>query len=301
MNNKFSYSQALLAIAISYFAYSLLSISQQIPAIIKLVDKTSPHIDTIVSEVALVRKDVAIIGQIVDKQVPAILTQIETVMPLVERGISQSEQYSQQLPNLWLHLENIDKQMNQLQQALPAILKRIDAIVLTTNASVEEMAKWRPHSTHYLFEIEHSRTDIPKYLTRVEDIIIDAKTIGKEASRGLVSGLFAGALALPFDAVKGLTGRGNSSSSAAKNLTSTDISLMQVEIISLLKSQSKSKAIWTNIDSGNRGTIKKGTKFMENGLACYTLTFTNQFKKQKKSDTFKEKMCLDKGSLWQVM
>jgi len=298
MTSKFSISQALLAIAIAYFAYALLNFSKEIPSFIKAIDRTTPHISTIVDEVELVRAEVTQVRILVDKQVPAILQQINNILPLVEQGLEQSEHYSKQLPNLWQHLDKVEMQLQVLQKDLPKILKRIDAVVLTSNDVISESAKWRPHSTKYLIEIEHSRDDIPQYLTRIENIVIDAKSIGKEASSGLVSGIFKGVISLPFEVVAGLTGIVDTKSRSAKNLTANDVTMLQEKVLILLEDNSKKQIFWQNGESGNRGKILKEMKFIKKGQTCHEVTFINYFKGQE--ETLEKVMCKGQDDIWQV-
>jgi regulator of replication initiation timing len=299
MKTKFSYSQILLSIAIGYLAYALLSFTKEIPGFIDAVDRATPHISSIVTEVELVRIEVGKVRALVDEQIPAILMQVDRAVPLVEQGLMQSEQYSQELPQLWQHLEKIETQIQLLQKSLPDVLQRVDAVVETTNATTLEVSQWRPHSTQYLTEIKHSREDIPQYLSRAEAIIIDAKTIGKEASSGLVSGFLQGVISLPFDVVAGLTGIVDAKSLSAQYLTEQDIIIMQEQVLLLLANNNKQQAFWHNNDSGNRGKISKKPRFTQNGLPCHKLTFVNHFKDQQ--ETLNELMCQDKQDLWQVM
>ncbi len=299
MISKFSISQALLALAIAYLAYALLSFTKELPSIINAIDRTTPHITTIIDEVELVRVEVAQVRTLVDKQVPAILSQIDSMLPLVEQGLMQSEVYSKQLPKLWQHLDNVERQVQALQKDLPSVLKRIDAVVITSNEAIVEFAKWRPHSTEYLNEIKHSRQDIPQYLTRIEDIVIDSKTIGKEASSGLVSGFFKGMISLPFEMVAGLTGMVDSKSLSAQYLTADDVTKMQEKVLVLLGTYSKKHVFWQNDKSNNHGKISKEAEFKKNKQTCHRIVFINYFKDQQ--ETLKEVMCKDKDDLWQVM
>lgn len=299
MVTKFSYSQALLAVAIAYFGYALLAFTSQLPSFINAIDRTSPHITTVVNEVSLVRAEVSQVRDVVNKQLPAILLQIEKSLPLVEEGLAQSEKYSQQLPILWGHLDKVEAQITNIQDELPNLLARVDAIVLMTNSVTGELAKWRPHSTKYLAEIDQSQVDIPQYLTRIEYIIDDAKNLGKEASSGLVSGFFKGVISLPFEVISGLTGIVEADSISAKLLTSTDLTLLQENTITLLKDTKRNSIVWKNSQSGNRGQIVKGIEFKKDGLSCHNLTFMNNLKGQQ--ETIKKLMCVDNKGLWQVM
>ncbi len=306
MVKQFSYSQALLALAIALLALSLFKFTMHVPAIISAIEKTtttvdlvSPKVDDIVSEVALVRIEVSKVRNLVSKQTPAILSQVEATLPVVQQVIVESEYYSRQLPRLLDQIANIEQQVEKLQASMPAILKRVDDVVITTNNTTEEVARWRPHSTRYLKEIELSREYVPEYLTRIENTVVDAKTVGSEASSGLVSGFFKGVINLPFEVVSGLTGIVDADSRSAKNLTARDIALMQEKVVVLLNDSNQTKSVWQNVESGNRGTIIKGKKSTRNNQQCLMVTFNNHFGDDK--ETLKELMCINDKGLWKVI
>jgi archaellum component FlaC len=306
MGKQFSYSQALLAFAIAFLAFSLFRFTLQIPTILKVIESTSktvdtvsPKIDDIVNEVALVRAEVAKVRGLVSQQAPVILSQVEATVPVVQQVVLESEYYSRQLPALLTQFSNIQQQISSLQADIPAILKRVDAIVKTTNNTTAEVARWRPHSSQYLEEIKLSRAYIPEYIARIENTVVDAKTVGSETSSGLVSGFFKGVISLPFDVVSGLAGIVDVDSRSAKNLTAKDIALMQGKVIGLLQDSNQSKSVWQNIESGNRGSIIKGKFITRNKQQCHNVTFNNHFGNEK--ETLKELMCLDDKGLWKVM
>ena len=213
--------------------------------------------------------------------------------------IAESEYYSRQLPALLKQLANIEQQVGDLQTSMPAILKRIDAVVKTTNNTTLEASRWRPHSTGYLEEIALSRDYIPQYLARIENTVEDAKTVGKEASSGLVSGFFKGVITLPFEVVAGLTGIVDKDSRSAKYLTAQDVALMQEKVVALLNDKNQTKSVWQNVKSGNRGTIIKGEITTRNNQQCIKVTFNNHFGKDK--ETLHELMCVDDKALWKVI
>ena len=305
MVKQFSYSQALLAIAIALLALSLFKFTMHVPAIISAIEKTtktvdlvSPKVDDIVNEVALVRVEVSKVRKLVAQQTPVILSQVEASLPVVQQVVVESEYYSRQLPALLNQIANIEQQVEKLQTSMPAILKRVDAVVKTTNNTTEEVARWRPHSTRYLEEIELSREYIPNYLSRIENTVVDAKTIGSEASSGLVSGFFKGVINLPFEVVSGLTGIVDADSRSAKYLTAQDVALMQEKVVALLNDSNQTKAAWQNVKSGNRGTIIKGKKTTRNKQQCLMVIFNNHFGNDK--ETLKELMCVNDKGLWKV-
>lgn len=305
MIKKFSYSQTLLALAITLLALSLFKFTLQIPALLSVINSTTQTVDSvtlkvdgIVNEVALVRLEVAKVRALVAQQTPAILSQVEASLPIVQQVIIESESYSKQLPALMQQLANIEQQVALVQTSMPAILKRIDAVVKTTDNTTAEVARWRPHSTRYLEEITLSRDYIPQYLTRIENTVVDAKTIGKEASSGLVSGFLKGVITLPFEVVAGLTGIVDVNSRSAKYLTAQDVALMQEKVVLLLNDNQQTTSAWHNVKSGHRGTISKGRETKRNQQPCIKVTFDNHFGSGK--ETLQELMCRDDKGLWKV-
>lgn len=296
----FSISQALLAAAIAWLAYSLMKVATQVPAIVEVVDKTTIVVEDLKPQIEDIIKTVDETVKVVDginQQIPDILKQVELTRPTISEVVQESEQYSKQLPTLFAQLDSLQKQLAEVQMQLPDVLKRVDNVVATTNSTLEEVAKWRPHSERYLIQIEHSREDIPQYLTRVEDIVVDAKTIGQEASSGLFVGLVKGVVSLPFDVVAGLTGLVDADSRSAKYLTDADIALIQESTVKLLDSKSESIE-WRNPENDNHGVIVKGKSRKRKGLSCRNVTLTNYFNKEK--EVLKELMCKNDDGIWKV-
>ncbi|MFQ3208991.1 MAG: hypothetical protein ACI9HU_000473 [Colwellia sp.] len=306
MIKKFSSSQTLLALAIAFLALSLFKFTLHVPAIISVIEKTiktvdsvSPRVEGIINEVALVRLEVGKVRELVSQQTPVILAQVQDSLPVVQQVVVESEYYSRQLPIVLSQLASIEQQLEQLQEFMPAVLKRIDAVVETTNNTTTEVAQWRPHSIRYLEEIELSRDYIPQYLSRIENTIVDAKTLGSEASSGLVSGFFKGVISLPFEMVSGLTGIVDVDSRSAKYLTAQDVALMQEKVVALLSDSNQTKSLWQNVKSGNRGTITQGKTTKRNKKQCINVIFKNYFGKDK--ETLTEIMCIDEQGLWKVI
>lgn len=292
MTKQFSYSQVLLAVAIGFLALSLFRFTTHVPTIIAVVDAYNPKVDKIINEVEQ-------INTLISEQTPNILSRIDSTLPVVQQVVHESEYYSRQIPALLAEIKKIEQQIAILQKSMPDILKRVDSVVKTTDSTMEEVALWRPHSTKYLEEIALSREYVPQYLTRIENTVIDAKTIGSEASSGVVTGFFKGVISLPFEMVSGLTGIVKAGSKSAKYLTADDVTLMQEKVLTLLNSNTQTTIAWENVKTGNRGMIVKGAKNTRKGEECINLTFKNHFVNDK--ETLKELMCVDDEGLWRVI
>lgn len=306
MVGKFSLSQSLLAAAIAYLAFSLTEVANEAANVVTLIDELRPQVKDITQEVGLVRQEVALVRALVKQQTPDVLAQFEAALPLANKALEESEKYSRQLPSLLNHIEQITTQINSIEKQIPSMLSRADAAVFATNKLTNEAASWRPHSKKYLEEAKLSREYIPRYLTRVEQIateaktiVREAKTIGKEASSGFVSGLFKGVITLPLEVVAGLNDIVDSNSKSAKILTAQDITLIQEQAVLLLDSAERSKGVWQNVTSGNRGMIVKEAEIERKNQRCHYLVFTNVFPEQK--ETLKELMCKNSKGIWQVI
>jgi surface antigen len=308
----FSYSQALLALAILFLAYALLQVTANIPLIVKSIDKASntidktaitidkisPEIPRALAQAEKIRAEVALVRLMLDKQIPDILEQIETSKPLLDAAIKESERYSSQIPKVTQQIALVQADIDQFTKLVPDILNRIDNIVNMANTTQAEVEKWRPISERYLVQIQQSQFDIPQYLLRVENIVIDAKTIGEEASSGIVSGFFKGVVSLPFNMVSNVSGVINEDTASAKYLTATDLDIMKTQIGVLLQGESN-KVIWHNKESGNRGTVTKVSQENKGDRQCYKIILNNAFKNKK--ETLTELMCENKAGQWEVM
>ena len=300
MINKHNISQILLALAITFLAFSLVKIANEVPGILNTIDKTSPQVDVIVDEVALIRQEVKLVRLLLAKQTPEVLAKVADTLPVIREVLAESERYLRQLPTALEKVDILTRDVQRFKSSLPNVLQRIDAVVDAMNTTVNEVALWRPYSREYLTEIALSRENIPQYLTRAENIVIDAKSIGKEASSGIVTGFLKGVISLPFEVVSGLAGMVDSDSQSAKYLTAADVNLMQEKVIALLSSEKRTRTVWQNVDSGNRGIILKGKLIRKNQQNCHKLTFNNFFA-QGIEESLKELMCLDEEGLWEVM
>ena len=310
---RFSISQTLLAVAIGYLAFSIVKVANEIPNIIKIIEKTNVTVDKITPQIPSILdkvdsinlqvdgvvNEVALVRNLVEQQLPTIIEQVALSRVTVNDAIKQSKQYAKHLPDLLSHITVIEGQITELQQQLPHVLTRVDHVVEATKNTTQEVAKWRPQSQAYIEQIKYSREDIPMYLTRAENIVTDAKTIGKEASSGVFVGILKGALTLPFDVISGLTGIVDKNSRSAKVLTALDVSLMQEKTVALLNRNSQTESAWDNHDSGNHGTIVKGAAQYISNKVCHNLTFLNYFNDD--SEELNELMCQEKDGLWKIV
>lgn len=297
---NFSYSQALLAGAIAYLAFSLVKVSEELPAIIAVINETTLLVDKISPQLPAIVEEVAKVREVVDQQVPIIINEITLVRLMLDK---QLPPLLEQVDLIRPVISDITTVSNRYEKQIPAILKRVDSSLKTTNKTTIELSKWRSHSSQYINQIKNSREDIPVYLTRIEHIVEDANNVGKEASSGMVVGLFKGVASLPFSMLTGVKGIVDSSSESAKYLNEEDITLIKEQSIILLEASLVKETKWKNPHSNSYGTIKKGELFEQDNMKCHSLIFHNYFKAESKNknETQISIMCLDDEDVWQIV
>lgn len=92
-------------------------------------------------------------------------------------------------------------------------------------------------TTDVLVEARAYRESIPVLLDRIDQQVSGARSFVSDAGSGVVGGLFKGAIALPFDLVKGVSSLLDPDSFSAKRLTSTDIELIRSTVSALLPTE----------------------------------------------------------------
>lgn len=243
------------------------TLAEDVPAVVEVANRYEPHIDPILAEVAASRE-------------------------LAQQALTEASAYRSELPALMAQLEALDQQLTSLQSDLPEILTRVDQ-------AIEESRGWRPITEQTVSEATAWRDALPGYLDRSEQLVASAREAGKEASEGMVSGFFSGALALPFQALGNVGSLVDPRSLSARKLTEEDKDNLRAASITLLRDPSLQQADWQSEESGHSGTVAiTDTTSSDHGL-CHTLEIRNQFISEL-SDTISRQLCQDSEGKWQI-
>lgn len=243
------------------------TLSAEVPGVVDVANRYEPHIDPMLAEVAASRT-------------------------LAEQALDEAAAYRAQLPAMLEQLDALDTRLGELQAQLPEVLTRVDG-------ALDESRAWRPVSEQALGEAHAWRGSIPGYLDRSERLVASAREAGKEASAGMVSGFFSGALSLPFQALGNVGALVDPRSLSARHLTDEDQANLRNAAIALLQDPSQKVAQWSSSNSGHSGTVSVIDSSSNRKGTCHTLAIENRFRDDK-SETLERQICQDQDGKWNV-
>ena len=288
-DKTFSLSLALLACSIAYFAYSLLSISQQIPSILVQVSNINEQIDRTVEKVEPLLE-----------LVTPILNEVGEIRQLVPPALQEVAAIRATLPSILERIDKLHNQVENLQKSLPEILNTVNDITAVVDDTNQQVEKIIPLIPEVLGEVEKTRNEIPTYLTRVENIVANSKTISEEAGKGAVTGFFKGIIATPFVLIKGTEERIRSSLTNEKMMTDEDFDHVAKAVGELLHSDQLETMPWENPKSGNKGQVTLVNSYQSEGRDCRTLKLS--FKgKDESEDSVNKDVCQDSEGNWEAV
>ena len=149
-----------------------------------------------------------------------------------------------------------------------------------------------------LKEVKTTREALPKMLDKGEKLIKEAKTIGKEASEGAVTGVLAGIIKAPFKLIGGIFG---SFKLDVDGITDRDHELAFKVATEALSSDKLDKPYpWSNPDSGNSGIITVKAKKVINDKDCRLVNFLVNIA-DKKPVNKNTTVCLSEEGKWEVL
>ncbi len=296
----FSFSLTLLAASIAYFAYSILSVSQQIPSILDQVSDINHQIDRTAEKVEPLLVLVPDILQTVENttnSIPPILDEVGKVRQLVPVALKEVEAVRLTLPSILERVDKLHAQIDILEKRLPDILKTVNQITVVVNDTNQQIEKALPLVPEILGEVEKTRNEIPSYLTRVETIVDNTKDISETAGKGAVTGFFKGIISTPFELLKGTENKIRSSLKNEDKITEEDFTLVYQATAKLLQSDKKDIAYWDNSKTGNKGQVKLVNSFKSEGRECRTVQLL--FKAHDgNDDSVNRDFCLNDEGKW---
>jgi uncharacterized protein YoxC len=286
-----------LAAALVYFAYEASSISRQIPAILTAVESTSNEIDPIVKEVAKITE-----------QVPLVLDEVAEVRKLVPPILNEVAETRKMVPPVLTEVEKtrlaippILLEVRQTRKDLPAVLKTVNTASQSVAMTAGEMKAYRPLVPEAIKQVELTREAINPALDRVDELITKAESAGKQASKGAVTGFFTGILTLPFSIVgdvgKSVAGMGE----ASNKFSEKDIQVFKQARNDMLKSGHLDESReWVNPDTGTKAKLTLVKIYESHNEECRRLRVEIWNANKKKEYDKTANFCRDAQGVWKV-
>ena len=289
-----------LAGALIYFAYEVSRVSVQIPEILESVNHTTDKVAPVIGEIGEIQELVPDILHEVEQTrqlVPPILEEVEQIRLQIPPVLTEVKQTRQQIPPILKEVEAVRKE-------IPAVLKSADQAVDALAGVSKQVEATRPLIEQALDQVEITRESIPPMLDRADAMIDKARTAGKEASSGAVTGFFKGLITTPFalvgDAGKAITGM---SAEELKQYSDKDFDLIEIAALDLLNNGERNDSReLNNPDSGFSGTVKlvsidsREEDFTT--IDCRTLQM-EAYKDGARTKTVNKTFCREEGSGWE--
>lgn len=285
MKNAASFA---IAAAITCLAASLFYIGSQLPELNTNLSRINTLGEKTVSELPAALE----VAQQYETHIEPLLAEVAASREVADKALTESAAYRQQLPAIMAQMETLQSQLATLQGQLPNVLERVDL-------ALSESEQWRPITQVALVESEAWRANIPTYLARSEQLVANAREAGKEASAGAISGIFSGAIALPFQALENVGSFVDPRSLSAKHLTDEDKKNMRTAVIELLQNPSVKIASWTSEKSSHSGTLEIIDSQTTDAGICHTFKVKSEFKRGK-TDTSNREICKGRDGTWAI-
>jgi hypothetical protein len=257
----------LLAIAIAYLAYGLISIASVVPEVINFLNKNNYQLSPAIKEVSEIRKTI-----------PGILAEIQDIKKLV--------------PLMTLEIAKISDQ-------IPQALKTVNSIApILSNTSIEITQLRKTTIPLILQESKKIRASMPTYINGTQKIVKDVQIAINEASRisenvgtGVISGLVKSPFKLFSSMVSSVSGLFENDKLSGKDLTiMTEAGAVVIESKELNFSKN-----WENKESKRFGEIKLVS--IDLVSKCNRLEIIIHTK-NKKSSIYNYKFCRDVNNEW---
>lgn len=223
-----------MAIALSYFSYSLLKAVNKLPDILTAIHKTSSKITPLADKI-----------DNLTTLVPSIITEVKEIRLQIPLILEETKKIRNTVPSIITETQKI-------RSALPPIVEEVTKAREQVPPLVAELSAYQVLIPKLLVEIEETREMVPATLNRVEKIITQAGQAGTKASEGIASGFFSGIVKMPFSMIANL----GSNIFSSKDLSKKDISNIANLALKLVQEgQDGQEVSWTSEKTSIRGTI----------------------------------------------
>ena len=197
-----------LAGALVFFTVKISNVTDIIPGIMEEFINTSAAIEPVAKTVHEISALVPVLLE-ETKQVRVLIPSVldesrevrETILPALEE-ISKTRQLVpeilQETALLRQQLASIVQEIQSEREQIPRVLKTVDKTRDTIDSAIDELRLTRELIPPILEEIRKTRESIPSMLQKAEHITTKARTTGKQASEGAITGIVTGLAKAPF-------------------------------------------------------------------------------------------------------
>ena len=296
-NQQPSYGSYAVALSILCLAASLVYFAKQLSSLEKVADTLAVYRDVapeLITEVANISDKIPLIVNEVEAvriQIPAILAEVsalrqDTIPAILKTtGVLQGTTVPALLVESKALREDaipllITESIALREETIPAVL--LESKILRERAIPA-----------ILLEVKKTREELPMLLIQANTV---AKSAGKNASEGAVSGFFSGIIKAPINLMSGADGV----FSKSENLSDADQELISAASMRLLK-KNKLGAVqkWSNSSSGHKGDITLTAMGVNGDERCRELTYRG-FKRRKELGKSLMVLCHNEIGQWSI-
>lgn len=289
-----SYAIALslvcLSASITYFAQQLSSL-EKVAASVALYRDVAPEL---VEEVAKITESIPLVVDEVSavrKEIPLIMTEIAAVRATIPSVLAEVKAVRLEVPSVLSEVSALRK------ETIPAVLQETGVLQeKTIPAVLAESKALRSHTIPaVLTEVELSRKELPSLLDQANEV---ARTAGKSASEGAVSGLFTGIIRAPLNIVGGM----GESVFSGKKLSSEDSQLVSGASHKVLTTDRlNATEAWKNSTTGHSGTVSISAMSAQGDARCRVLALTfSGYKRKQDLNNSDVIVCHDSSGVWKI-
>jgi len=249
-------SIVFLAGALVYFASQLVNLKKAAASLAvyrDVVPKLVEEIEHVRRQTPLILKESAAIRAQLSQQLPTLTAEVAAVRKMLDTRVP----------------EVIDEVGEYRRTVVPEVLSESKFLRLSTIPAVLSESKALRQKTipNVLHEVKMTRTELPQLLTQASDL---ARSAGKEASRGAVSGFFTGILTAPIDMMSGVA---NSAFKGDKLSKKDLLDVAKAGQQVLLMDEVGASQSWHNKKSGNNGIVSIEKMSVDGNESCRVLKF----------------------------
>ncbi|MBE9580260.1 MAG: hypothetical protein IMF18_01415 [Proteobacteria bacterium] len=224
--------------------------------------------------------------------IPGILQEVREMNATIQKALVEVRETRNEIPAIVRNVEAIHRDM-------PTWLETIDRAAEAIQKISAESGEMRVLIPDILAEVKRVREELPGIMDRADNIVANAKDVGKEAGKGAVSGMVGGIVSAPFNLVRGSADAVTSVyKSFGRDFTEKDMAIIRESLKPLLEAEREGHTVdWNNPESGNEGKITLEKIYEENGQECRQVRHELWIKGKKTRDVI-QKGCRQSDGTW---